>query len=133
MNLRRTWIAAVVGYSALRAVLAWGLFRDYGVNPWIFGIIDVGTAVPYATAIADLTNSIVRSATVAALKHAAIAVVTFVAPYAYIWFAAEDAPTDLRGGLAVLAICLFLAAVVGLVRKTRIARLDLANAPATQQ
>ena len=45
-----------------------------------------------------------------------------MAPYAYIWLAAEDAPTDLRSGLLVLVVCLFGAAGIGVWRKSRNAK-----------
>ena len=119
MNVKRAWIIGVVGYSILRAVIAWGLFRDYGVNPWVFAVIDIGTAIPYASAVAELPGAIARSAPRAIGRHLVVAVVTFLAPYAYIWIAAEDAPTDLRSGLLVLVVCLFGAAGVGVWRKSR--------------
>ena len=119
MSVKRAWIIGVVGYSILRAVIAWGLFRDYGVNPWIFAIIDVGTAIPYATAVAELPGAIARSDRRGSARHLVVAVVTFMAPYAYIWLTASDAPTDLRGGLAILVLCLFGAAGLGVWRKSR--------------
>lgn len=119
MSLKKAWIAGVVGYSILRAVIAWGLFRDYGVNPWIFGIIDVGTAVPYASAVAELPGSIVRGTGRKIAQHLAVAVTSFMAPYAYIWIAADDAPQDLRGGLLILVLCLLIAASIGIWKKVR--------------
>ena len=120
-NLKTAWIVGVVGYAILRAVIAWGLFRDYGVNPWVFAVIDIGTAIPYATAVAELPGAIARSERRGIIRRLVVAVVTFMAPYAYIWLAAEDAPTDLRGGLLVLVVCLFGAAGIGVWRKSRAA------------
>lgn len=119
MNVKRAWIVGVVAYSVVRAIIAWGLFSDYGVNPWIFAVIDIGTAIPYAWSIAELPGAIVdrRSARIALTLT--VAIVTFFAPYAYIWSAAAGAPTNLRSGLVVLAICLMGAAAVGVVRKAR--------------
>lgn len=137
MNLKRAWIAGVVGYSILRAVIAWGLFRDYGVNPWIFAVIDIGTAVPYATAVAELPGAIVGSKASTIGRHVVVAVTTFIAPYGYIWLVADGAPTNLRSGLLVLVVCLFGAAGVGVWRKMRRQDVDLATSahqgpPATQ-
>lgn len=121
LNVKRAWIIGVVGYSILRAVIAWGLFRDYGVNPWVFAVIDIGTAIPYATAVAELPAAITRSDGRGIARHLVVAVVTFLAPYAYIWVTAEGAPTDLRSGLIVLTACLFVAAGIGVWRKSRTA------------
>ena len=117
MSIKKAWVVGVVGYSILRAVIAWGLFRDYGVNPWIFAVIDIGTAIPYATAIAEIPAAIAESRVSNATRHIAVAVVTFIAPYGYIWLVADGAPTNLRAGLIVLAVCLFVAATIGVVRK----------------
>ncbi len=127
MSVRRAWVVGVVGYSILRAVIAWGLFRDYGVNPWVFAVIDVGTAIPYATAIAALPTAIVHGHRAAIARHSLVATGTFFAPYAYVGLMAEGAPTNLVGGLVLLAVCLCGAAGVGLWRKTRNAQSHLAD------
>lgn len=44
----RAWVAAIFGYSVLRAVVVWPTLGRYGVNPWMFLFIDVVTAWPYA-------------------------------------------------------------------------------------
>ena len=40
----KAWIVTIFGYSALRALVVWPTLSTYGVNPWIFLVIDVGTA-----------------------------------------------------------------------------------------
>ncbi|MBT6444630.1 MAG: hypothetical protein HOK58_06535, partial [Acidimicrobiaceae bacterium] len=50
--IEQTWIWSVVGYTLVRFFIAWGAFADHGVNVWIFGLIDVGSAWPYGKAVA---------------------------------------------------------------------------------
>lgn len=121
-SVRRAWILTVFGFSAVRAVVAWGLFNDYGLNPWVFAAVDVGTALPYATAIAELPSAVATSNRLDTLRYVAMAVGSFLAPYVYIWFAADDAPLNLRLGMVILAACLFGAAAIGLLRKANAAR-----------
>lgn len=119
MSFKRAWIGGVVGYSVLRAVIAWSVFSDYGVNPWVFAVIDVGTAIPYAWCIAELPGAIIARQSRRLVAMVSVAIVTFFAPYAYVWLAADGAPTNLRSGLVVLVVCLLGAAIVGVVCKTR--------------
>jgi hypothetical protein len=117
--LRQGWIVSVVGYSALRFVAAWGALGSYGVNPFVFGVIDVATAYPYAYASAE----VVKSAWVGCARNATawgvVALVMFVAPYAYVLAAGGAMPTSVRTAVVVIAVGMAAVVVVGLVRRTR--------------
>jgi len=115
----QTWIWSIVGYAILRFVVAWGAFSDHGADPWIFGLIDIGTAWPYAKAVAVVCKRASRSNWSALPLPAAVAVSTFFAPYAYLWFAAGEMPAGLRVGMATFVTVLLVAATVGVVSKAR--------------
>ena len=117
--MKRAWVATIVGYSVLRAVLAWGFLGEHGVNPWIFLAIDVLTAVPYATSTGNIPGNIVRGERRALAWNVVIAIVMFLAPYVYLWYASDTAPTDLRTGMAVLVLVLAAAAAIGVFRRIR--------------
>lgn len=117
--VERAWIWSVVGYTVLRFVVAWGAFGDHGVNVWIFGLLDVGTAWPYAKAVATICR---RSAAFEWRRlpiPILVAIVSFFAPYAYLWLAAGEMPAGLRAGLALFVVVVFGAAVLGVVSKVR--------------
>ena len=99
--IEQTWIWSVVGYSVLRFVVAWGAFSEHGVNPWIFGIIDVGTAWPYAKSVAAVAKRSARFEWRGMGLALVIAITTFFAPWAYLWFAAGSMPGGLRIGMAI--------------------------------
>ena len=44
----KAWIVGVFGFSVARALVVWPTLGAYGVNPWIFLLVDVLTAWPYA-------------------------------------------------------------------------------------
>lgn len=117
--IEQTWIWSVVGYSVLRFVIAWGAFSDHGANPWIFGIIDVGTAWPYAKAVALVCKRAASSNWSKLPLPLGLAVVTFFAPYGYLWFGAGEMPSGMRVGMAICVTVLLLAATAGVVSKTR--------------
>src|ERR1700709_2284087 len=78
------WIIGVVAYTIIRFLIAWETLNRYGLNIWIFGVIDVGTAVPYAVGTARLVTSIVDRRLQAAAGWLVIAAISFIAPYLYI-------------------------------------------------
>jgi len=115
----RAWIWSVVGYSLLRLVVAWGAFGEHGVNVWVFGIIDVGTAWPYAKSVALVCRRVANSQWNQLPMPLTIAIACFFAPYAYIWFAAGEMPDGLRVAMALFVGVLFLAATGGVIAKSR--------------
>ena len=114
-----TWIWSIVGYSVLRFVIAWGAFADHGANVWVFGLIDVGTAWPYAKSVAVVCKRAANSQWTQLPLPLGVAVATFFAPYAYLWFAAGEMPAGLRIGMAICVSMLLVAASAGAFAKTR--------------
>lgn len=117
--IEQTWIWSTVGYTILRIVIAWGAFGDDGVNIWVFGLIDLGTAWPYAKSIAIIVRRSAAAEWSRLPLPVAMAMSTFFAPYAYLWFAAGEMPSDLRIGMAILVGSILLAATAGVIVKAR--------------
>lgn len=115
----QAWIWSVVGYTLLRFVIAWGAFGEHGANVWIFGLLDVGTAWPYAKAVAVICRRSAAFDWRGLPLPVAVALVSFFAPYAYLWLAAGEMPSSLRAGLALFVVIVFGAAVLGVVSKVR--------------
>lgn len=115
----QTWIWTIVGYTLLRFVVAWGAFSDHGANIWVFGLLDVGTAWPYAKAVAEVCKRAARSEWVRLPVPFTVALGSFFAPYAYLWFAAGEMPPGIRVGMVICVTVLLLAATAGVVAKTR--------------
>ena len=128
----QTWIWSIVGYSVLRFVIAWGAFSDHGANVWVFGLIDVGTAWPYAKSVATVCKRAARSQWRGLPVPLVIALGTFFAPYAYLWFAAGEMPGGVRVGMALCVGVLLVAATAGVLSKTRKLRAEAAAEAATE-
>lgn len=118
-RIETLWILSVVGYTVLRFVIAWGAFGDHGANVWIFGFIDIATAVPYAKAVAMVCRRAAAFEWRRLPMPIGVALVSFFAPYAYLWFSAGSMPSGVRVGLAICVAVLAVAATVGVVTKVR--------------
>lgn len=82
--LGRAWIVGVFAYAVVRALIVWPTLGDYGVNPWAFLVIDVGTAWPYAYGQVRVVNEARAQNWGGTQLWALIAALSFVAPYAYL-------------------------------------------------
>lgn len=82
--LGKAWIAGVVLYAIARAAIVWPTLGDYGVNPLAFLVIDVGTAWPYAYGQLRVVAAAREKDWSSTQVWALIALLSFIAPYAYI-------------------------------------------------
>lgn len=120
--LELSWAVGVVAFVLVRFVLAYGALAKYDpLTVWIFGILDLGTAVPYAIGTARLVTSLVDHQPQAAARWGALASACFLAPYVWIAWAGRDGefPTVVYVVVALLAVCLGFNAVYGIRRRVR--------------
>lgn len=119
-KLGTAWIVGVVAYAILRALIVWPTLGDYGVDPWIFLIIDVGTAWPYAYGQLQVIREARRGEWRSVQIWALITLASFIAPYAYIVGAGSgEMPLLAWIVIGVLVAFLGLASVVRIVRQVR--------------
>lgn len=118
------WVTGVVAYTLVRFLVAYGTLNRYGVNVWIFGLLDVGTAVPYAVATARVVTSLIDRRLRSVSGWAFVASGSFLAPYLYVAFAggAKGLDTTVWVVLVLLVFCLGTNAVWGIIRKVRAGR-----------
>lgn len=93
--LGRAWTLGILAFSVARALIAWPTLGQYGVNPWVFLLLDIVTALPYGLGQA-LTVKILRSddrTTKDAVPWALVVIAAFLAPYIYIFWASGSMPT----------------------------------------
>ena len=93
-SLRRylevSWVLGVVAFTVARLVVAHETLEEYGLNIWIFGIIDLATAVPYAIGVAKVVEALIDRRPGTASGWAMVACVCFLAPYLYIVWVGKD-------------------------------------------
>lgn len=118
------WVIGVVGYTVLRFIVAYETLRKYGLNIWLFGFIDIVTAVPYAVGTSRLATTLIDRRLKQASGWAIVAAATFLAPYLYIALAGGPKGLDptIYIVLALLVICLGANATWGVIRRVRAGR-----------
>ncbi|HXH56182.1 hypothetical protein [Iamia sp.] len=124
-NLEITWVVGVVLFTLARFGAAWGALVDHDRwVVWVFGVIDLGTAVPYAVGTARLVTGLVDRRVQSAARWGVIASASFLAPYLWLGWAGRDGtfPTVVYLALAVCVVCFGANAVVAVRRKVRQAR-----------
>jgi hypothetical protein len=125
-RLELGWVVSIVAFTLARFFVARQTLEQYGLNIWIFGLIDLVTAIPYAIGTARVVGALVDKDLAGASKWAGIAAVSFFAPYGYIlWAGSEDNasfPAGVYVVLGVLVVIFGANAVWGIVRKVRTAR-----------
>jgi hypothetical protein len=125
-KLELSWVIGVVVFVIVRFVIAYSALSEYGLTVWIFGFLDIVTAVPYAIGTARLVTSLVDKNVQAAARWGIVACISFLAPYAWVAWAGRDGefPTAVYVTIAVLVVCLGTNAIVGVAKRVRAAKVE---------
>jgi hypothetical protein len=116
----RAWILGVFAFSVARALVVWPTLGDFGVNPWIFLVIDVVTAFPYAYGQVRVVNGARAGDWRDVQIWAFVTFVMFIAPYAYIVGAGSgEMPLLAWIIIGVLATFFGVASVMRIMRQIR--------------
>jgi len=116
----KAWIVGVFGYSIARAAVVWPTLGDYGVSPWAFLAIDVGTAWPYAYGQVRVINEARNREWGQVQFWSVITLLSFLAPYAYIVGAGSgEMPLIAWIIIGFLMVFFGLASLVRIVRQVR--------------
>jgi hypothetical protein len=124
-TLELSWVVGVVLFTLARFGAAWGaLGEEERWVVWVFGVIDLGTAVPYALGTARLVTSLVDRRLDLATRWGLVASGSFLAPYLWLGWAGRDGefPTVVYVAVAVCVTCFGANAVISVIRKVRRAR-----------
>lgn len=124
-KLEITWVVGVVLFTLARFGAAWGALADQDRwVVWVFGVIDLGTAVPYAVGTARLVMGLVDQHLQSAARWGLVAGVSFLAPYLWLGWAGRDGsfPTVVYVVVALCLVCFGANAVLSVRRKVREAR-----------
>lgn len=116
-----SWVVTIVLFTLGRLVVAKATLSEYGLNIWVFGVIDVVTAVPYAVGVAKVVEGMIDRRPGAASGWAVVAAASFLAPYLYILWVGKDVtfPTMVYVVLGLLMVSFGANAVWGVVRRVR--------------
>jgi hypothetical protein len=100
----------MVIYSAFRALLVGETLGAYGVNPWLFLVLDAGSAVPLSTGQVRLVQALRRGDPARVQRSLLLVGASFLAPYLYLVLGGDKPlPAIAYWVIAVIVIAVGLA------------------------
>ena len=123
-RLELAWFFAVMTWSVIRIIAVSTWLQDYGVDPFYYAAVDLGSSAPYSLASARLLGSLVDGRMRRAAAWGALTVVTFLAPDVYIFAAGRALPWAsyvVVGAIATVGAVLAIRSGRASVRERRLA------------
>jgi hypothetical protein len=120
--LSRTWAVVVVAWSLIRTLIVWAAVGDYGLNPWIYLVIDLISACIDAITTPRMVLNFIDNNYRAALKWAAISLAVFIVPDLYIFLGTRELPTNVIAIVCTIITVTLVTGVVSVVHKVRAGR-----------
>jgi hypothetical protein len=120
--LSRTWAGVVVGWSLIRTLIVWAAVGDYGLNPWIYLSIDLGSACVDAVTTPRMVLSFIDDHFKKAVKWAAISLGAFIVPDLYIFLGTRTLPKRIIVVILAIILATLSVGVIGVVRKIKAGR-----------
>lgn len=118
-QIERGWILVSIAYGGLRAALVWKFLKKYGVNPYLFGVIEFVSAAIYGKSSAQVVGAVIDVAWVRLRKWLPVAVLSYFAPDAYIFLSAGKLPSDMLA-ILISVVCVTLVLTgVGILAQIR--------------
>lgn len=121
-KIRYTAIAVSLAYTIVRVLVVNASLSAYGVNPWVFLVIDGVAGVAYVLGVEQLIvalNPKTKAPWWRSFMWAAATAVAFAMPYLYIFMSSQELPLAFTIGLGVLILLLLANALVAIVRQLR--------------
>lgn len=117
--IERWWIAIVLLWDILKTLIVDETFAKYGVNPYIYFVIVICIAVPYAYSTAKMLFAILANHWRNAFKFGVVAVVLHFVPDIYILVTAKHVPRSLFDSFIVMVVIFTIFAVHSIVTHVR--------------
>ncbi|HSW81714.1 MAG TPA: hypothetical protein VLG40_04935 [Candidatus Saccharimonas sp.] len=121
-GIRATAIIGIIAYAAIRLLIVKATFEKFGVNPWVFFAIDASTGVVYVLGIEQLVVALAGKGSAGFAKvvaWAAATVLSFLAPYVYLYAAGQTMPPIVALGVGLIVALLLVNAVLLFRRRLR--------------
>lgn len=77
-------MAGMLAYSVARALVVAKTLADYGVNPWIFLVLDAGSAIPLSWGQVRMVQGLKARMPRLVQRSIWVMIVSFLSPYAYL-------------------------------------------------
>ena len=117
----RLWASLIVLYSFAATFVVWKALHKYGVNPYLFFVIDLITSWFYGIASARLVVAIIHKRWSQTQKWGWLAAINFILPQIYILVSARRVPRDVYLIIYSVIGVLVAFAVIGIGSQIRVA------------
>jgi hypothetical protein len=124
----RLWASTILLYTVVATLIVWRTLGKYGVNVFLFFIIDAITSWTYGISTARLLLNVIKRQWKAARKWAWASATSFVTPQIYILASARHAPRDVYLIVIAVITLLILFAVISVLLQIRSSRRRSASA-----
>ena len=121
----RIWASTIIIYSFVATFVVWKALHKYGVNPYLFFVIDVITSWLYGLASARLVMSVIKKRTNQIAKWGIYSALNFVIPQVYILVSAHDVPREVYLIIGAVICVLAIFSLIGIYNELRKARAKL--------
>ena len=122
----RLWASTIVLYTFAATFVVWKALHKYGVNPYIFFVVDLITSWFYGLASARLVVAIIHKRWSETQKWGWLSALNFMLPQLYILVSARHVPHDVYLIIYSVIGVLVAFAIVGIISQIRVARKDKA-------
>ena len=118
----RIWASTIVLYTFVATFVVWKALHKYGVNPYIFFVIDLITSWIYGIASARLVVAVIKRHWSQTQKWGWISAINFMLPQVYILLSASRVPRDVYLIIYSVIGVLVAFAVIGIGSQIRAAK-----------
>ena len=123
-RLSNTWATVVVTWSFIRTLLVWAAVGDYGLNPWIYLVIDLTCSIVDAFTTPRMVLNFIDERYRLAASWGLIALVVFIIPDLYIFLGTRKLPLKLIVLICAIIGSTLIVGIVGITRKVNKGRAE---------
>ncbi|MEI6219815.1 MAG: hypothetical protein WCP71_00735 [Actinomycetes bacterium] len=118
----RIWASTIVLYTFAATFVVWKALHKYGVNPYLFFVIDLITSWFYGLASARLVVAVIKKRWSETQKWGWLSALNFMLPQVYILVSASHVPKDVY--IIIFSVIGVMAAfaLIGIASQIRAAR-----------
>ncbi len=118
-SIQRLWIVFSVIYGVFRWVFAWHYLEKYGVNPLIFGAIELSSSCGYAIYSGRLVAAAIDQELSRHKRLVLITITWFILPDAYIFMSAGQMPRTVIGFIVTAVLLTGIVGATAILRRTK--------------
>lgn len=125
-GLERGWIVVSIIYGGVRAAMVWKFLQKYGVNPYVFGAIEVISAAFFGISSARVVGAVVDRTWIGLRLWLPCAVMSYFAPDIYVFLSVGRLPSDILAVLISVVCVSLLVTCIATVMQIRRGRQNTA-------